>query len=188
MPPAVGDIYSWVQRMCLDRGLQGQGSTRPSPTSLMATPKGKDCQHSQHRPRYHKIIKQRCTEWHKTKFYIPRTACWLSRVKSEPCACDTMSLNLENDLYDKSSSPKSSLSPSNLYYPKSAKKPLSMDGRVVSLQYTALPIMKRSQLSYGTLYHAYQTSVAHFDHWSPLQLPETVFNVLLGTLPKPESL
>lgn len=65
-----------------------------------------------------------------------------------------------------------------------AKKTLSMDGPVVSLQYTALPIMKRSQLSCGTFYHAYQTSVAHFDHWSPLQLPETVFNVLLGTVPK----
>lgn len=60
-----------------------------------------------------------------------------------------VSLNLENDLCDKSYSPKSPQSPSNMYYPIKHKKGLSMDGQAVSLQCATLSIMNRSQLSCG---------------------------------------
>ncbi len=105
--------------MCLDRGLQGQGSTRPSPTPLVATPWARTAStHSAD----HNTIKHD-TEEHKTHFYRRCTACWLSRVKSRPCACDAVSLNLENDLYDKTSSPKTPPSPSNMCCPIKKKRP-----------------------------------------------------------------
>lgn len=49
------------------------------------------------------------------------------------------------------------MSHSKTYKPLKWGETQSVDGPVVFLQYTALLIIKRSQPSYGTLFHAYQT-------------------------------
>ena len=68
-----------------------------------------------------------------------------------------VSTNLENDLYNKSSSPKTLL----CHTPKTSKgeETLSLDGPLVFLQRAPLPNMRRSWLSYGALNHAYHTTI-----------------------------
>lgn len=63
-----------------------------------------------------------------------------------------VSMNLENDLYDKSSSQKISSGTLHNIQSNKAEETRSMDGPVVYLQYTALPIMRRAQQSYGKFY------------------------------------
>lgn len=107
------------------------------------------------------ITIQKCAEWHKIWFYIP----WLSRVRSKPCACDTESLNLENDLYEKSSSPKSLLSPSNMYYPIKQKIPLVWMAQL--FPWNTL-LFHHEEIKLKLLNILFCIPVAHFDHWSPL--------------------
>lgn len=104
--------------MCLDRGLQGQGSARPGPTPLMATPWARTA--SAHSIDHNTMKTQYRGAQNDTKLTFTESAQLAGSarsVRSRPCSCDTVSLNLENDLYDKSSSPKSSLSSSSLFCP-----------------------------------------------------------------------
>lgn len=95
-----------------------------------------------------------------------------SALMREQRALNTLTVNLKNDLYDESSfiqlSTEYTLRGRSNCFPAEHHSSYyhEITAKVWNITSCAL------------------TSVAHFDHWSPLQLSETVFNALVGTLPK----